>query len=588
MKTAINIPKLYKDEYISSFVERLYKANGFENFNQFAESIGIKNKLKSYYYERIDNRVLYNFLELDSWADFFLKTTSYHFLAPLLTSEQQIKWLSCCFGLLPTRIVSKCPEYFKYCPECNKILFYARTFHNLPGVNVCPIHKCSLERNGISVLENVTQEDIDYAVYAKDFFDAKFDTDYVNFVNQIQVTSRKKETVESKLGYIRNKYKSVSDIVFKANKPSFETDEYDIAYSSNILVEAICKHCKTRFCTSAYGLNNAYLCPQCQSKLSKDELLQLHINATSNGEYTFVPGFKSYDVKIEFHHSCGQTIKMKPFSYLEGSRCTCEQHWDEYQIKNYLAKKHPDYRYIRKIDNYYCEFEHIACGKIFPKNWLQFLHRPDCCPKCNPYMWTEESVKAFVESKGYTYISGHRNEKKDFIMTIVCPNGHKKETNLKTFKENPACRECRHMRLRENSNKEKIYKYIVSNYDKEDLIFLDDLREALPDLDIPHGIKELLKSGNLFHLSHGIYSLKKDITIEEFATKMYLDERKGHKGFLAGKFNPSIVDARINPNKYYVYSNVLKPVDGRTIIYKGNKIIIHGIAKRFEHLIKKK
>ena len=105
-------------------------------------------------------------------------------------------------------------QKIKRCPECDKEKSYARRTHNLPGVTVCYKHKCSLVVDGDEINTHITQYDIKYAIYAKEFAEACFDFSWtdINKYMEINTTAMKTKSLSQKLEMVMNVFPSVSDI----------------------------------------------------------------------------------------------------------------------------------------------------------------------------------------------------------------------------------------------------------------------------------------------------------------------------------------------------------------------------------------
>lgn len=142
-------------------------------------------------------------------ARFYLDRSIYGAAAPFMTHGQQMLMVNEAFrtqnnlsGLIPKQ--NSTITELKYCPVCaeedkKKGIRYYRRKHNLPGINVCPVHGCVLKIHHIKAenrLFEITSEDLDcpvtdaawekqYALFAAALLDAEIDTDITAVSNAV-------------------------------------------------------------------------------------------------------------------------------------------------------------------------------------------------------------------------------------------------------------------------------------------------------------------------------------------------------------------------------------------------------------------
>lgn len=247
-KIPLMIPPV-KDELLISFMARLSKYNGFDNFPLFMYAyFHTESGQERPYYNVVPdaNPVFYRLMQscnsMYPWDAFYIEHTIYPGIAPFLTRMQQAHTVNIAFRGREDflRIISKTNgtiDSLKVCPECMKneiqehgFFIYHRK-HHMPGVCVCYKHHCPLHiyqgttRNILSEngkyaemqVQNIDSESC-YAEFAGKWLDAEIDTDI----------SALADAVFRKLkadGITADKYQSFADEIYKSPLSDlFDTD----------------------------------------------------------------------------------------------------------------------------------------------------------------------------------------------------------------------------------------------------------------------------------------------------------------------------------------------------------------------------
>ena len=314
-----------EDEYLPQIVERLYLNLGFENARAFFKRLyGIDYHKLKYYHNTYPHTKVFELLGFKEYYSLILKHTEYPFIAPLSYRIEQLKFLGHLFELKGLNNRNTIAGY-KSCPECDLEASYIRRSHNLPGVSVCYKHKCSLTIDGVTINKYITPDDIRYAIQAKEFADSCFDFS----LNELQDIAKNIKDGEKFLPYNRrfeillNNVSSIKDIQIPVETPSIITTHYDVLHISNNIIELICKKCGFHFCTTYFGYEMGFLCPNCQSDISDEDFITQKYEMILGDEYTCLSKDNSKNRTMVFHSKCKQIFSVHMEAMLDNISCPC-------------------------------------------------------------------------------------------------------------------------------------------------------------------------------------------------------------------------------------------------------------------------
>lgn len=269
----------YEDEYISSVFERFCIANGFPSYGVFESTIANRASKNNFYHEPDSIAEIMHYMKIENWGEFYIKHSLFPFFGPLMTDSLQISYLSGLFNLKGARHIKQKLGFFVHCPLCDKEVSYVHRSHNLPGVKVCHKHKISLCYNDTPITENFTDEDILYAVYAKDYVDKELEVSLTT-MNEIYTFNLGKNFyryLEKDLTELLKVYLDPEIVKYSYDVKESNCPNYLINYSNGCFLDLTCKGCGTRFFSTVYGLLNNFACPYCQSLKTDKELFVEHI-----------------------------------------------------------------------------------------------------------------------------------------------------------------------------------------------------------------------------------------------------------------------------------------------------------------------
>ncbi len=506
------------DEHISSIVERFYVANGFENFDDFFMSLGYQRRRIKFFYDLYPQIKLYELLGIKDYSDFFLKHTEYPFVAPFLPPYRQIKYLSGPFGLVGFDTPNFKFEGLRKCPICDKEDGYTKRSHNLPGVVCCYKHKIPLIIDDVPVKEMINDEDVKYAIYAKEFADNCYDIDLKTLNKFLNLKSYNFIDYKEGLTTLMKLYPNLDDFKPVPNKIDANIDETQFIIHSvkNNLVDLTCKKCNTRFCTTVYGYKNGFRCPTCQSKLNEEELFNEHLSI--DNEYSLISPYKSKRELIELEHlKCGNKFKTTPLAFYEGRKCPCNYKWTLSELTKEIEKdnKFELLEYLSKEEK--IKVRHLDCGNVFIVGILTFIEKRRC-KYCDSL--TEEKANQIIENMGFKPISKYTSFYSP--ITCKCQNGHIFTKQYSNLTQRPYCPECKNNKSIDNTKHQALYRQLIKDYKQDDLIFIKDLNKEFKG--IKTALATLIERKQLFRITDGVYSLSNiNLSIEEQIIKTYIE-----------------------------------------------------------------
>lgn len=458
-----------EDELLYSYIVRLAAINGFTHLSKFISYISGHDILAGRSYLRYDTfsylGKLFSLLDGLNWQEFFMDATVYPLIAPLLVRKKQAAIVNTCFiqkdalRFIPNNYIM----HLKTCPECRKEMiskygfWWYRKSHNLPLVTTCERHGCRLEayagKHGHELecdefqpIEGETNPDFDR--FIRELSDARLDCSLEDLMPEITkvIDLKGTDAIERKLkacgldeiydgtiAYTRSRqlpsrsefswqkalillylcFGSARDIP----APSGNIDEIDdFFYLSqgykvfrpfrSSLVEMEHEACSTRFLTTMQGFLDGWSCPQCQGRMSDDQLFRTIVRISGADEYRITGSFTSLKDRVEMKHiPCGQKLNPKARSVLFESlncKCTMKVSREEAQER---AKPMKLIRFTKTESK--ATFRCPDCGQTFTVKYRDYIRHPHCriCWDYRvPSMDTSAFKKRLNEYVGNEYI----------------------------------------------------------------------------------------------------------------------------------------------------------------------------------------
>ncbi|MBQ6504671.1 MAG: TniQ family protein [Flexilinea sp.] len=370
--------------------------------------------------------------------DLFLKTTVYPGIAPLQLPGKQVRVINCAFRKDSYRYPNLIGhpqsdvEILKYCPVCRDEDIHGfgyswlRREHHLPHVNACrrhgirlvPLKHDSLHPENRLILPSVKPEaaddiDIEYARFASDFLDSRFDLNRIlsrrlilqnlcksSFMHGIEQILRK--SPDTFFSEIRKGRKQIEDwkilaglfTVFHdvSNIPEMpDNDRSDLFYSSIDGYELLSKYSgicvemrksdeDEPFVVSPNGFISGWRSPSEDPVSEQEKFIQLFRNS-ENGEFDPVDNLNCAADSIRFiHKKCGQMITAKPKNIIEsGLRCPCQE--KSVLNMNFTRERveiSGNYELLSIDEKRILTIRSLKCGHIFDVGYDAWCKLPEC------------------------------------------------------------------------------------------------------------------------------------------------------------------------------------------------------------------
>ena len=374
----INMPQLMEDELLFSFILRLAEAN-FVRIYQFAENfiedrlVSRSAKPKPYILPK-GNTIyipkLASTLGLEP-LDFYLKTSIYPGTAPLQNTGKQLRIINIAFREnafrypLLTGYVNPDITDLMLCPACYQEdmethgYSWLRRAHHMPGVTTCWKHGSKLattkvvhdkwsDHFGFSVYQTEAGDEAEkiYAVFAKGFLDARFDTDR-SVLTKILIEELKRENQKPDLireirrfgnelreyrllKWLSDVFLAVESIPVRRDNNLFDKFTSSMnGYELLSVYSTTCVKMKKKentdcFVTTPWGFIAGWRSSLDDCGDEQEKIAQI-VKNVRKGEYEPAGPITSMDKPMKFlHKTCGTITEIRPWDLIENNTsCIC-------------------------------------------------------------------------------------------------------------------------------------------------------------------------------------------------------------------------------------------------------------------------
>ena len=534
-----NILAPYDDEMLYSWFERNSLINGYDTLPMMLKDSSSANP-----YAVISATsylpVLFRCLNVSNWAEMYVKHTEFPFIAPFLMPYRQIAILNSAFGIdsFKTNAFIKTA---KVCPECQKEKPYIRVWHNLPGVEVCHKHKCSLVEakhffeipEDLEDVEPVKAVDISYAEYSHNLHEKNLCCD-VSYINKLFGNSSN-YPFKMQCDYVRllmEKYPSVDQIPAPPQEAEpLLPDDYQIVNQCGSVIEFVHTTCGTHFCTTSKGFSYNFQCPKCASSLTEAERFEKYIDGMTEGKYKLIGSYDGHSRNVRIlHKECGTSSSYRPISFLLGSRCKCEKYRTIESLRVLFKEKYPGFTPI-SYEESELTVRHDDCGKIFTVTWKDWVKR-SFCRVCHPRkLLDKETVQSKVEKYNLELVDFFKECHKTKV-TVKCPAGHISTLGLYHLHDIQGCPQCIALK-KPKTAMESLYEFIKTTYSNS-LFFYDDVFNLFGTR--TKRLLQLLRDKQMIiQVARGCYKLP-EVTVSstEVIDQKYMNRNGEHIGYLYG------------------------------------------------------
>ncbi len=409
-----------------------------------------------------------------------------------------------------TNLITPLADIFqelKFCQQCREQdlnemgEWYYRRSHQIPGVAVCHRHGSALhlyqgkrgselDPDQPSTEMNVQEKSLEYAVLAHELLiaDLSYDVESIAkaILSQIKERGYSKQTVErlqkdmgsyatllntslksffryfppksqcdmqTCLALIRFLFRDVNTLLAYLPKNTRVPDKKQMDEKYELmspgrknLIELRCRSCHHCFLTTPHRIQSGWGCPDCDTKLSDQELFQHIFDTVACGDYELL-SFLDMNHRITIrHHACGRAYSIRARSFLEESaRCACGK----------VSSREELYRRIDLLGNFeLIDFQntkkplrilHPECGSEFTVNYSRFIRHPNCT-RCASLARSEQEFRDEIYGlvgDEYELIGVYKGRKTDVQIL------HKTCNTVQTYKPQrflmgTRCAKCHH------------------------------------------------------------------------------------------------------------------------------------------------
>ena len=439
----------------------------------------------------------------------------------------------------------------KCCPHCLKIGRYVRTWHNLPGVNFCAMHKTRLVhydfKNFINFdlnMEYLIQQhiEIDYAIYVKTIYDNLSDIsldDIREIMHEYRSSSAKisipfpsvvRTLIDFHVDYTKLALKSVSRVLPKIPAHiELLSNEYAIGTFR-------CLKCGTTWTDAIISVQIGFGCPKCTMQQDPDDFAATLLRNVGDGNYFLAEKLNGIgSLQYITHSTCGQTkLTSLTAKIWHGTTCACEKAHSITDVQNIIDNLKEGFF----VEQYTPTKEtmilyHKYCDNRFRVLLSAFRANPSC-----PYCYQKDKdEKKYVSLKtalgnDYKIISFQQN---DFVTVLHKRCGQIQTRKYSSFINSRACPLCvpyRHeKRLTAHSTYEAALLIELRNWFQEHKIWISRHHlNGKQSKQYYNALSLLEKNGFIYRISFGIYSDQKDLSVYDVINEKYLlDDKSGKR-----------------------------------------------------------
>ena len=224
------------------------------------------------------------------------------------------------------------------CPCCMQENPYIRTWHNLPGVEVCAVHGSVLETlddwNTVSprihqiVLGNANR--IEFARLAKTIYDNPRGLTLQDIKDCLPVGTKLRFHGEHSFVHVIDllhthqiNYSEIA--VQQRDDPSMDNDAILLS-RTGIVSSFRCRECGTIWTDAEEAVRIGFGCPKCMKRKTPDARMSEMLHRIGDGEYKLIEPFLGMGATQDIlHETCGQVTSSRlELKIWCGTKCRCE------------------------------------------------------------------------------------------------------------------------------------------------------------------------------------------------------------------------------------------------------------------------
>ena len=453
----------------------------------------------------------------------------------------------------------------KICPMCMAKSQYVRTWHHLPGVKACAIHRVMLFdfdskkelKEDVSVLQE-DHPDVVYAAYCKEIYDHPSTASLATVkkimmpkcnVDEKAVLSRKStkfQTVIEMLLRHRTSYTTIAKMA-DLDQGTNNVDRYEILRECRGLAEVLCTKCGNKFTGSLTAIKLGFGCPECMRSVHPNYYVATLLKSTGDGAYRLSGPFQGMGaVQDVVHDTCGKRVRARMVSRLwDKQTCRCETKNHIPDMQREIDKISSGYEVISYVPNEGTAIiRHNNCGLSRNCNWLSFKSSP-VCPYCKDKENRKRGIQRLALELGKDYaiqedLTSKGNDGLTFAV-IHKPCGTLIKGTLKQFqgtsqKGPRRCPICTSYFIKEKNTgitpEGKLY-IDMKEWFKTHKTWVSRRHSDYHSKEYYDALIVLAKQGRIHRLSPGIYSERADLSVYDVLKERYLLDDSGN---ICGKY----------------------------------------------------
>ena len=424
-----------KDELLYSYLLRLSKANGYDDYamfhrlfietNRYNEKRIPRNKCLRYD-SSIRLKDFFHSLEQYIWdinsVEFFLDHSFYGAISPLMNDYQQTAFINWVFDNAGTHSVfSPAPypliKHLMFCPQCreSELKEYGYSWfhrvHQMPDIKVCPAHKTPLlqcisaKGNEFSELKYQSIYNIDdmeleykYSLFVQEFIDAGINA---NLKDIKRAVAGRKEAISQQ--YALNMPQAIERHVSENKKINKLSESALSKLYSTYARDNNKREAKNEYMLMLFAIFDhpseiiSYL-PEYENKERVMEILH-------DNNYALISLYRKNLIKIR-HNICGATMHSTPDAVMKGwfcPQCDADTSNDNFIKRMVSLVTDDEYKVLESCSNMTdrMKLKHKKCDAEYlvrANSFIQLGSRCDCLRRIT-YEKAKNAVEANPEFK---------------------------------------------------------------------------------------------------------------------------------------------------------------------------------------------
>lgn len=496
------------------------------------------------------------------------------------------------------------------CPKCMQEKQYLRTWHQLPGVTACCIHKILLQPvNGVDCNQNIIYADegvVRFAALAKEIYDnpCPISVDTVKTLLLGRASPSEINTLNRSLPFTKVietliKYcVPYTDLISSVSEQAVSEQVSDGVRIFKVLstrmhgqiVEVMCPDCGRAFETVPHALKSGFGCPDCIRKANPEKIIAHSLERIGDGNYVLVGNFRGLSAEHKIiHATCGTRFRGPIMRKVwDGKTCKCEMAHtiDSVQKRiDRVTKGFTVLSYRPRVESMI--LRHEVCGETGKYYLQQFIKTPKCsiCRETGQHDAAVSKIMT-VLGEGYSYVNTENSGKENYytIRHNIC--GTETSGTVRQYigtkyirpKRCPLCYKYEEGTRILNLSTAGIVLDEMTDWFKMHKTWVLSQHREYSGTKYYNAIANLKKRGIIYHVSFGVYAKSAEVTVYDILEEKYLMDSAGTRtGRYTGETAEYMAGKReFEPDVITLESSLIKNTDRCTRIVCGRTVIIKG------------